>query len=226
MPTPAAFVFDAYGTLFDVGALVERAEALAPAQGHALVQLWRGRQLEYSWQSALMATPARPRADFLALTRAALDYAVAALIAPLGAVERESLIEAYHALPAYPDALATLRALAPRPRIVLSNGTAAMLAPMIEHAGMTGELDAVLSVDAVDTYKPAPAVYQLAIDRLGLAPADIGFVSGNGWDAAGAKACGFTTYWVNRLGLPMERHGPEPDYSVACLADVARLAAA
>lgn len=226
MRTPAAFVFDAYGTLFDVQSLTARAEALAPRQGADLVELWRSTQLEYTWQSALMASPTFPRADFLALTHAALDYAIAALIAPVDAAGRQSLVDGYLALVPYPDALDTLRALAPRPRAILSNGTHAMLAPLVAAAHMDGLIDAVLSVDDAGTYKPAPAAYRLAAERFNADPADIVFVSANGWDAAGAKAFGFRTFWINRHGLPVERHAPDPDYSVGSLAEVARIVGA
>jgi 2-haloacid dehalogenase len=224
MSTPVAFVFDAYGTLFDVEALTARAEALAPRQGADLVHLWRSTQLEYTWQCALMASPSFRRADFLALTHAALDYAIAALIAPVDAAGRQSLVDAYLTLPPYPDALPTLRALAPRPRAILSNGTRAMLAPLVAGAQMDDLIEAVLSVDDADTYKPAPAAYRLAVEHLRADPADIAFVTANAWDAAGAKAFGFCTFWINRLALPVERHAPAPDYSVGSLADVARIA--
>jgi 2-haloacid dehalogenase len=202
------------------------AESLAPRQGDDLVELWRIKQLEYTWQEALMASPAHPRADFEALTRAALDYVIAALIAPVDDAGRQALLATYRTLAPYPDALPTLQALAPRPCMILSNGTHAMLDPLVDAAGMRPLLQAVLSVDEADTYKPSPAAYRLAAERLGLAPADIGFVSANGWDAAGAKAFGFVTFWINRAALPAERHAPAPDYSVGSLAEVARIAAA
>jgi 2-haloacid dehalogenase len=223
MRTPAAIVFDAYGTLFDVQSLTSLAESLAPRQGADLVQWWRSTQLEYTWLSALMASPSHPREDFLALTRAALDYAIAGLMAPVDSAGRNALVDAYLALPPYPDALDTLRALAPHPRAILSNGTPGMLAPLVAAAQMEALLDAVLSVDEADTYKPAPAAYRLAVDRFHADPADIAFVTANGWDAAGAKAFGFRVFWLNRLALPVERHAPAPDYSVGSLAEVARI---
>jgi len=217
---PEAFVFDAYGTLFDVHSLATLAEALAPGQGHALSQLWRAKQVEYTWLTSLMATPARPREDFAAITAHALDYAVSALIAPLDSEARGRLIEAYRMLTPYSDARDTLERLAPRRRIILSNGTRAMLDPLVAASGLAPHLDAVISVDEAGIYKPSPAVYQLAVDRLGLPPGRIGFVSANGWDAAGAKAFGFTTFWINRMSMPAERHAPDPDHTVASLRDV------
>jgi len=223
--TPKAFVFDAYGTLFDVRSVVALAETLAPQQGAALSQLWRTKQLEYTWLQSLMATPKLPREDFSAVTAHALDYALSALLIPLGAEDRRRLLDAYLELTPFPDAREALMRLAPRPRIILSNGTLAMLKPLVRNSALNGLIDDVLSVDAAGIYKPSPRVYQLAVDHLRLAPPEIGFVSTNGWDAAGAKAVGFLTYWINRGGLPIERHAPEPDHALASLIDVARLVA-
>ena len=217
MTIPSAFVFDAYGTLFDVHSISVRAHALATQSGTALSQLWRTKQLEYTWLQSLMGR----RDDFAGVTALALDYAIAALGLPLDATARRSLLDAYLQLSPYADARATLERLAPRPRWILSNGTRAMLDPLIEHAGLGDVLDGTLSVDEAGIYKPSPRVYQLAVDRLGLPAKDIGFVSSNGWDAIGAKAFGFTTWWINRGGMPLDKHGPAPDYVVGSLAEFA-----
>ena len=218
--TPRAYVFDAYGTLFDVHSLIALAEELAPRQGAVLSQLWRTKQLEYTWLSSLMRQPGFARPDFAALTALALDYAVAQLMIPLSADARRRLLGAYTTLTPFPDAHDALAALAPLPRIILSNGTLAMLRPLVDGSALAAHVDAILSVDAADVYKPAPAVYQLAVDHLGLARDEIGFVSSNGWDASGAKTFGFTTFWINRQGLPVERHAPEPDYVIGSLANI------
>ncbi len=220
MPQPAAFVFDAYGTLFDVHTVIARAELLAPGRGTALSQLWRTKQLEYTWLQSLMGT----RKDFHWVTGAALDYALAALEIPLDAAARASLLDAYLELDAFADARPTLLRLAPRPRWILSNGTRAMLDPVVRHAGLGDVLEGVISVDEAGIYKPSPRVYQLAVDRLGLPAERIGFVSSNGWDATGAKAFGFVTYWINRGGAPVEQHGPQPDHVLATLADLTQFA--
>jgi 2-haloacid dehalogenase len=234
--TSDAFVFDAYGTLFDVHSLTALAETLAPGQGHTLSQTWRTKQLEYTWLASLMNPPAdaaraaattaptRAREDFGRITAHALDYAVSALIAPIDAQGRQRLLDAYLALAPYADAARALQRLAPRPRWILSNGTRAMLEPLVQSSGLAPLIDGVLSVDAADVYKPSPRVYQLAVDALRMPAERIAFVSANGWDAAGAKAVGFTTFWINRTGLPVERHAPEPDYIVASLSDVAMIA--
>jgi 2-haloacid dehalogenase len=220
-----ALVFDAYGTLFDVHSLTTLAEGLAPGHGAALSQVWRAKQLEYTWLSSLMANPARPREDFSVTTAHALDYALASLAIDLGAGDRGRLRNAYLTLSPFPDVAKALAALAPRPRWILSNGTLAMLEPLVRHAGLDGEIDGVLSVDTAGIFKPSPRVYQLASDQLRLPAARIGFVSSNCWDAIGAKMFGFTTFWINRANAPVDRHGPAPDRIIATLADLPPLLA-
>jgi 2-haloacid dehalogenase len=222
-----ALVFDAYGTLFDVHSVAALAEALAPGRGAALSGLWRTKQLEYTWLASLMADDGGatrvPRPDFAAVTAQALDYALAALGIDPDAAQRRALCGAYLTLAPFPDVAAALTALAPRPRWILSNGTLGMLEPLVRHTGLDAHLDGVLSVDAAGIYKPSPRVYQLALDRLRVPPARIGFVSSNGWDAIGAKAFGFTTFWINRAGAPVDRHGPAPDRIISTLADLPNL---
>jgi 2-haloacid dehalogenase len=221
----SACVFDAYGTLFDVTSVAARAEALAPGHGADLARLWRAKQLEYTWLSSLMAAPHYARPDFGAITAMALEYAVAALVLPLDRAAQAELVREYERLALFPDARAALAALAPRPRWVLSNGTRAMLDPLIATAGLRDALDGCISVDEAGVYKPAPAVYALAVERLGVAPASIAFVSANAWDAAGAQAFGLTAFWINRAGVPVERHAPAPAYAVGSLAEVAAIVA-
>jgi 2-haloacid dehalogenase len=215
-----ALVFDAYGTLFDVHSVTALAETLAPGQGAGLSQLWRAKQLEYTWLTSLMNPPTAKRDDFAALTARALDYALASLSIDLVDDERQRLRGAYLVLDAFPDVAAALAALAPRPRWILSNGTLAMLEPLVRRSGLGAHLDGVLSVDPAGIFKPSPRVYQLAVERLRLPASRIGFVSSNCWDAIGAKAFGFTTFWINRAGAPVDRHGPAPDRIIATLADL------
>jgi 2-haloacid dehalogenase len=223
-PPLAAFVFDAYGTLFDVHSVAVLADELAPGRGAELSRLWRAKQLEYTWLQSLMKGPKQPREDFDRINANALEYAVAALVLPLGHDDQRRLVDAYRTLTAFPDARPALAALAPRPRWILTNGTLVGVEPVVRHNGMDEVLDGVLSVDAVDIYKPAPQVYALATQRLDLAPAQIGFVSSNCWDAIGAQAFGFTTFWVNRSGLPPDRHGPPPRHILTSLSELPRLA--
>ena len=160
------------------------------------------------------------RQDFAAVTALALDYALAALDAPLDVDRRRELRDAYLMLAPYDDVAAALAALAPRPRWILSNGTLAMLEPLVRQRGLDGLIDGVLSVDAAGVYKPSPLVYQIAVDQLQLPRSRIGFVSSNCWDAIGAKSFGFTTFWINRTGAPVDRHGPAPDHIIPTLSDL------
>ncbi len=215
-----AFVFDAYGTLFDVQSVAKLAEQFFAGKGELLTQRWRIKQLEYSWLQSLMQSAAQPRKDFAAVTAHALDHACESLGVPLSNSVRTRLLAAYLHLDLFPDAKATLARLAPTPRVILSNGTLAMLQPLVNDAGLAPHIDAILSVDAAGVYKPAPRVYQLAADHLRLAPEHIGFVSSNCWDAIGAKAFGFTVFWVNRARAAPDRHGPQPDCTVDSLAEL------
>ncbi len=218
-----ALVFDAYGTLFDVHSVEATAERLFPTHGNALSQLWRSKQLEYTWLQSLMLSVHQRREDFAAITAHALDFAVERLGLSLTATARHRLLDAYLDLSLFPDAEPALAQLAPLPRVILSNGTSEMLEPLAAATGLAPHLNAILSVDAAGIYKPSPRVYQLAVDHLKLLPVRIGFVSSNGWDVAGGKAFGFTAIWVNRTRAPVERHGPKPDAIVNSLSDLPAL---
>lgn len=218
-----ALAFDAYGTLFDVQSVAATAERLFPQRGSALSHLWRSKQLEYSWLQSLMQSPHQRREDFAAVTAHALDYAAEALGLVLTAAARHRLLDTYLDLAAFDDAEPTLAALTPLPRIILSNGTRAMLEPLAAATGLAAHLDTILSVDAAGIYKPSPRVYQLAVDYLKLLPVRVGFVSANAWDVAGAKAFGLTAIWINRAGVPFERHGPRPDAVLRSLAELPAL---
>ncbi len=203
-----AVVFDAYGTLLDFASAAAQARDVLGDRWQPLNDLWRRKQLEYSWLRALMGR----HADFWQLTGDALDHALEALaIAEPGL--RQRLMDAYARLDAYPDAAPALRALQARgvKLAILSNGTPRMLAQAVRSARLDTLLDQVLSVEEVGTYKPHPSVYRLACDRLGVWPAELAFVSANGWDAWGAKAAGLRVAWCNRAGQPRERLTEPPD---------------
>jgi 2-haloacid dehalogenase len=205
-----ACVFDAYGTLFDVHSAVARLRPRLGARADALSQLWRTKQLEYTWLRALMGR----HTDFWQVTGDALDYALAHLrVEPVPV--REPLMQAYLALDAYPEVPEVLKRLrvAGRKTAILSNGEPEMLAAGARSAGIDRLLDALLSVEDAGIFKPHPKVYQLAVDRLGAAPGEIAFASANAWDVHGAACFGLRPVWVNRQGTPCERlpGGPEQE---------------
>lgn len=205
-PIIKALVFDAYGTLFDVHSVSALGERLFPGKGPALSQLWRAKQLEYTWLRSLMGR----YEDFTAVTRAALEYACKTLQLPLDGDQAAQLMAAYDNLALYPDAREALATLPGIRLAILSNGSPAMLTPVVKNAGLDQTFAAVISVDAVKIFKPDPRVYQLAPDRLGVARSEIAFVSSNYWDAAGARNFGFHVFWINRAGVQPDRLGAEP----------------
>jgi 2-haloacid dehalogenase len=218
-----ALVFDAYGTLFDVHSVIALCEELWPGKGDSISRLWRAKQLEYTWQRSLM----RRYEDFTRVTEAGLRYACAALGVELNDERRGRLKDAYLRLSPFPEvseALATLKQKKLR-LAILSNGSPAMLRPLVKNAGLREAFHAVVSVDELKVYKPAPAVYRLAVEKLHVPKQAIGFVSSNCWDACGAKAFGFTTFWINRGGAPPDDLGAVPDHIVTSLAELPALVA-
>jgi 2-haloacid dehalogenase len=197
-------VFDAYGTLFDVHSVIARCESCWPGKGAELSQLWRAKQLEYTWQRSLM----QRYAPFSTVTREALAYSCEALGLELSVAQMEGLMAEYLRLSLYPDVARTLKGLG-RKQAVLSNGSPDMLVPLVENSGL--RFDAVISVDELKIFKPAPQVYELAVKKLKVPREKVGFVSSNCWDALGAKSYGFTVHWINRLKAPVDRLGFKPD---------------
>lgn len=195
------YVFDAYGTLFDVNSAVAKHKESIGQGADRLAEMWRIKQIEYTWNYSLIG---RYR-DFRDLTAAALDFA-ATTTGGLPDGLRSVLLDAYEQLDAYPDVASALRRLrqAGAKTAILSNGTPAMLGTATRAAGLDDLLDAVISVEDVRVYKTSPAVYDLIGARFGTTPAEISFQSSNRWDIAGATAYGFRTVWVNRTGKPDE----------------------
>lgn len=201
------WVFDAYGTLFDVDGAAREAAKTDPALRDiwpALSADWRSKQLEYSWMRCVTGQ----HTDFWQVTSDALDWAAERH----GVTETAAMLDLYRHLPAYPEAADTLAALRKRGKTaIFSNGSPQMLSEAVDSAGLAGHLDALLSVEAAGRFKPAPEAYRIVTDHFGVAPADITFVSSNGWDIYGAAAFGFATAWVNRTNGPVDRLPRQPD---------------
>ena len=217
-----AIAFDAYGTLFDVFSVTALGEELFPGKGDALAQLWRLKQLQYSMLRSLMG---RYR-DFWQLTEDGLVYAAKSLRLDLTADKRARLLEAYLTLAAFPDVKPGLAALKERGLrlAILSNGEPRMLESAARSAGIVDLLDAILSVEEVKIFKPSPRVYQLAPERLRVRPAELGFVSSNCWDVAGAASTGLETFWIQRRAAePPEELGFTADHTVSTITELAAL---
>ena len=208
----AGYIFDAYGTLFDVHSVIEAGREIT-SDPAALSALWRQKQLEYTWLRSLMGR----YEDFWAVTEAALRYSLRRLQLSATEPQIERLMRAYLTLSCFPEVPAALHRLAGRPCAILSNGTPAMLEAAVTSSGLSSMLAHVISVDEVKVFKPAPAVYALGPRRLGLAARDVLFVSSNAWDVAGAKSFGYQVAWCNRSQAPSEELGVTPDFEVASL---------
>ena len=217
----SALVFDAYGTLFDVHSVTRLAESFFPGRGSALSAAWRTKQLEYTWMRSLMGR----YEDFSRITVASLDWALESVGAEAGDAQRRALIDEYRRLATFPEVPEALGQLASRRALaILSNGHPDMLNAVVEYNGLAKLFrGGVLSVHPARVFKPAPEVYRLAEEALGVPRSLMGFVSSNGWDAAGAKSFGFRAFWVNRAGAPVERLGAAPDEIVNDLAGLAKL---
>ena len=212
-----ACVFDAYGTLFDFGSAAASCRDALGDCAERLTQLWRDKQLNYSWLRAVQGR----HADFWQVTGDALDFAMEACRLDDPAL-RERLMRLYLILDAFSDVPDTLRRLREKglPTAILSNGSPEMLASAVRSAGVGPLLDHVLSVEEVGVFKPHPRVYQLAADRLGSPASEIAFVSSNGWDAHAASAFGMRAVWCNRAANPRERLPGMPEREIRSLAEL------
>jgi 2-haloacid dehalogenase len=243
--TIKAVVFDAYGTLYDIQSVAAITERTYPGYGELITQIWRIKQLEYTWLRSLM----RRYEDFSQVTRASLGYTLDSLGLRHDADVLDAIMDKYVHLDLYPDALPALSELKPRKLAILSNGAPAMLNDLVRNTALEDVLDATISVDSKRIFKPSPDAYALIEETLGVAPAEVLFVSSNPWDACGAKAFGLNVAWIERvtpeamaralerqdlvtplamfkaIRTQMDRLGVEPDHRISALADLPGLLA-
>lgn len=192
-------VFDAYGTLFDFNSAVARHRTVIGPKADALSEMWRVKQIQYTWLRNSMGA----YAPFWQVTGEALDHCLAAHGIADRSV-REKLMSAYLALDPFPEVPAMLDSLkrAGKRLAILSNGNPEMLDPMVKASGLADRFEAVLSVDDAKVFKVDPRTYQLVEKKLGVKPSKVCFLSSNCWDAHGAAHFGFNVLWVNRAGAP------------------------
>jgi 2-haloacid dehalogenase len=195
MMTIKAVVFDAYGTLYDIQSVASVTERAFPGYGEVITQIWRMKQLEYTWLRSLMDR----YQDFSAVTRESLNYTLGALGLSADAATFAAIMDKYVHLDPYADARATLEKLKGRKLAILSNGSTDILDALVQNSGFAALLDATLSVDAVGVFKPSPRAYALVEQKLGVRPHEVAFVSSNPFDASGAKSFGFKVAWIERV---------------------------
>lgn len=215
-----ACVFDAYGTLFDVHSAASRLKSEIGEKSEELSQLWRQKQLEYTWLRSLMGR----HEDFWLVTGDALDFAMKRLGIENAGL-RAKLMEMYLELDTYPEVADTLEKLrkSGRKTAILSNGAPSMLIAAAKSADIYHLFDGIYSVETVGIFKPHPSVYQIAVDSLKAAPNKIAFMSSNGWDAHGAGAFGFAVAWINRFSQPAELLPAPPPVQLGSLAELPAL---
>jgi 2-haloacid dehalogenase len=243
--TIKAVVFDAYGTLYDIQSVAAITEEAFPGYGELITQIWRIKQLEYTWLRSLM----RRYEDFSVITRDSLAYTLRCLGLKQDGDAFERIIDKYLHLELYPDAMAALAAMRGRKLAILSNGSTGMLNALVANSGLDRMLDATISVDSQKIFKPAPEAYRLIESTLGAPPAEVLFVSSNPWDACGAKAFGLNVAWIERvtpeamalacvksdvvapltmfkaIRTQMDELGVKPDYRIHALSELPDLVA-
>ncbi len=244
--TIKAVVFDAYGTLYDVQSVAAVTEEAFPGYGEIITQIWRIKQLEYTWLRSLM----RRYQDFSVVTRDSLAYTLRVLGLEHDSGVFERIMDKYLHLDLYPDATTSLAAMRDRKLAILSNGSPAMLTALVANSGLDRVLDATISVDSKKIFKPAPEAYTLIESVLGVPPAQVLFISSNPWDACGAKAFGLNVAWIERvtpeamrlacvksdvvppltmfkaIRTQMDELGLKPDYRIRALSELPALVAA
>ena len=193
--TIKAIVFDAYGTLYDVQSVADVTEEAFPGYGEIITQIWRIKQLEYTWLRSLM----RRYEDFSAVTRESLIYTLRCLGLEYDKDVLQTVMQKYLHLDLYPDAPSALAALGGCRRAILSNGSPDMLNALVRNSGLDRMLDATISVDPKKMFKPSPEAYALIEETLHVAPRGVLFVSSNPWDACGARAFGLNVAWIERV---------------------------
>lgn len=238
-----AIVFDAYGTLYDVQSVAAVTEEAFPGYGELITQIWRLKQLEYTWLRSLMGR----YEDFSVITRESLVFTLKALGLTFDAAVFEHIMKKYVHLDLYPDAKTALAGLKDCKLAILSNGSTDMLNALVRNTGLDKILDATISIDSTKIFKPAPRTYELIEQTLGVKPQEVLFVSSNPFDACGAKAFGLNVAWIERvtpqamaaefdkadrvrplsmfkaLRMQMDEFGWEPDHRITALADLPKL---
>ena len=235
-----AVVFDAYGTLYDIQSVASVTEQAFPGYGEIITQIWRIKQLEYTWLRSLM----RRYEDFSIVTRESLVYTLRCLGLKYDAQAFARIMDKYLHLDLYPDALAALMAMKDQRLAILSNGSPDMLGALVKNSGLDRILDATISIDSRKIFKPSPDAYSLIESTLHIPPHEVLFISSNPWDACGAKAFGLRVAWIERvtaeamarafvkndlvapltmfkaIRMQLDELGLDPDFRIKALADL------
>lgn len=193
--TIKAVVFDAYGTLYDVQSVEKVTNDAYPGYGAIITQIWRLKQLEYTWLRTLM----KRYEDFSLITEQSLTYTLRCLGLKEDPAILARIMDKYVHLDLYPDAVSALEKMRERKLAILSNGSTAMLNDLVKNTGLDKILTATISIDSKRMFKPSPEAYTLIQSHLGVAPSEVLFVSSNPFDVCGAKSFGLRVAWIERV---------------------------
>jgi 2-haloacid dehalogenase len=214
-----AVVFDAYGTLFDVHSVMEKCNTVFPGKGQQISQIWRTKQLQYTWLMSLMG-----RYDtFFNITRRALIFALKELDLAFNAELCETILNEYYTLKPFPEVPEALGSMKDKKLAILSNGNPEMLKMVVQNSNLSNLLPHIISVDELKIFKPFLGVYQLGPAKLGVPREKTLFVSSNSFDVIGAKVYGFNVCWANRTGQQLDELDAQPDVIVKDLKQLAEL---
>jgi 2-haloacid dehalogenase len=216
---PEALAFDMYGTLVDPVGISKQLERYLPEQALRLSEVWRQKQLEYTFRLAAMER----YEDFEQVTRNALDYALAVVGRELRSEQKDALIAQYNDLERFPDVEPGLERLkeAGHQMIIFSNGAPHMLQALMDAAELRPYFQGFVSVDEVKTYKPSPKTYRHAARRLERPIGEVRLVSSNPFDDIGAETAGMKSAWVDRSGGLFDTLGSPPEIVVGTLTELA-----
>jgi 2-haloacid dehalogenase len=194
-PKPV-LAFDVYGTLIDPLQMEESLRAAFGEKAREASELWRAKQIEYSFRRALM----KKYQTFDACTAQALRFVAAQLGILISEETLEKLLVKYQRLPAYPDVRGALDEIAAQgfEMVAFSNGTEKLVRRALDHAGVLAHFSKIVSVDRVRTFKPDPAVYEHLVAEVHAPSEMVWLISSNPFDVIGAKACGLRTTWLQR----------------------------
>jgi 2-haloacid dehalogenase len=205
--TIKAIIFDAYGTVFDVHTVVDKCELFFPEKGKQISELWRQKQLEYTWLRSLMGR----YENFWSVTHDALSFTLRELKLDLNEEVQAILLNEYLQLNPYPEVPKALEKLKDRKLAILSNGSPDMLNTLVENSNLSHIFHSIISVDELKVYKPVMGVYQLGTEKLEVKKEETLFITSNSWDAAGAKTFGFQVCWINRFQKQFDELSVKPD---------------
>ena len=214
-----AYVFDAYGTLFDVNSAAAKCKEKLGSKWEGFANAWRTTQLEYTWLRSLM----KKHKNFWEITEDSLDHTMETF--KIKKEMRNELLDLYKKLSPYPEVKKCLDGLkAKKIKIaILSNGTPELLKMLVENNNIQNYFDDIFSIETVGVYKPDSRVYEMPVKKYDCKPENICFMSSNTWDVSGSGVFGYSAVWVNRLNKVFDKLSYKPKYVINNLEELLKI---